>query len=108
MNARKQAKKRKEKSQPGLPRVPLGHGRSTSMPLGVSGHMMSLSSVALQKRSGNGKDSRGGGEVVCGAAGGGRSAPRLPCFCPVVTVVLATPLCVVVVVGVAAAVVLGG
>lgn len=70
--------------------------------------MMSLSSVALQKRSGNGKDSRGGGEVVCGAAGGGRGAPLLPCFCPVVTVVLATPLCVVVVAVAVAAVFLGG
>lgn len=79
------------------------------MPLGVSGHMMSLSSVALQKRSGNGKDSSGGGEVVCAATGGSRGAPLLPCFCPVVTVVLATPLWVVVVVVAAeAAVVLGG
>lgn len=90
--------------------MPLGHGRSTSMPLGVSGHMMSLSSVALQKRSGNGKDSSGGGEVVCGTTGGGLGAPLLPCFCPVTMVVLATPLCVVVVVEAAAVatVVLGG
>lgn len=56
---------------------------------------MSLFSVALQKRSGRGKDSRGGGEVVCGITGGGLNAPLLS---PVVVVVLATPQCAVVVV----------
>lgn len=68
------------------------------MPLGVWGHVMSLSSVALQKRSGKGKDSRGGGEVVCGITGGGLGAPLLPSLSPVVMVVLATPQCTVVVV----------
>lgn len=65
--------------------------------------MMSLSSVALQKRSGKGKDSRGGGVVVFGTTGGALGAPLLPSFCPVVMVVLAPPQCaavVVVVVGV--------
>lgn len=65
---------------------------------------MSLSSVALQKRSGKGKDSRGGGVVVFGTTGGALGAPLLPSFCPVVVVVvLAPPQCaavVVVVVGV--------
>ncbi len=59
---------------------------------------MSLSSVASQKRSGNGKDSRGGGEVVCGITGGGLGVPLLPSLSPVVVVVLATPQCDVVVV----------
>lgn len=59
---------------------------------------MSLCSVASQKRSGKGKDSRGGGEVVCGITGGGLGAPLLPSLSPVVVVVLATPRCTVVVV----------
>ena len=59
---------------------------------------MSHSSVALQKRSGKGKDSRGGGEVVCGITGGGLGTPLLPSLSPVVVVVLATPQCAVVVV----------
>lgn len=67
---------------------------------------MSLFSVASQKRSGSGKDSRGGGEVVCGIPGGGLGAPLLPSFSPVVAVALATPRCAVVVVVVV--VVLGG
>lgn len=61
---------------------------------------MSLSSVALQKRSGRGKDSRGGGGVVFGTAGGALGAPLLPSFSPVVVVVLATPQCAAVVVAV--------
>lgn len=64
---------------------------------------MSLCSVALQKRSGRGKDSRGGGVVVFGTAGGAFGAPLLPSFSPVVMVVLVPPQCpavVVVVVGV--------
>lgn len=60
--------------------------------------MISLFSAALQKRSGRGKDSSTGGEVVCGMAGGGRGAPLLPSLCTVVVVVLATPQCSVVVV----------
>jgi len=84
--------------EPCLPRVPLGQGRSTSMPLWVWGHIMSLFSVASQKRSDKGKVSRGGGEVVCGITGGGRGAPLLPSLGPVVVVVLATPQCAVVVV----------
>lgn len=59
---------------------------------------MSLSSVALQKRSGKGKDSRGGGGVVFGTKGGALGAPLLPSLSPVVVVVLATPQCAVVVV----------
>lgn len=59
---------------------------------------MSLFSVAWQKRSGKGKDSRGGGEVVCGITGGGLGAPLLPSLSPVVVVVLVTPPCTVVVV----------
>lgn len=59
---------------------------------------MSLFSVASQKRSGKGKDSRGGGEVVCGITGGGLGAPLPPSLSPVVVVVLATPQCTVVVV----------
>lgn len=59
---------------------------------------MSLLSVASQKRSGKGKDSRGGGEVVSGITGGGLGAPLLPSLSPVVVVVLATPQCTVVVV----------
>lgn len=81
-----------------LPRVPLGQGRSTSMPLWVWGHSMSLSSVASQKRLSKGKDSRVGGEVVCGITGGGLGAPLLPSLCAVVVVVLTTPRCTVVVV----------
>lgn len=70
---------------------------------------MSLSSVALQKRSGRGKDSRGGGGVVFGTAGGALGAPLLPSFSPVVVVVvlLATPQCAAAVVA-AVGVVLGG
>lgn len=67
---------------------------------------MSLSSVALQKRSGKGKDSRGGGEVVFGITGGSLGAPLLPCLSPVVVVVLATPHCGVAVVVVVVVVVL--
>ncbi len=52
------------------PRVPLGQGRSTSMPLCVCGHCMSLSSTLSQKRSGGGKDSSEGGVVVWGSAAG--------------------------------------
>lgn len=59
---------------------------------------MSLFSVALQKRSGKGKDSRGGGEVVCGITGGGLGALLLPSLSTVVVVVLAAPQCAVVVV----------
>lgn len=58
---------------------------------------MSLFSVALQNRSGKGKDSRGGGEVVCGITGGGLGARLLPSLSTVV-VVLAAPQCAVVVV----------
>lgn len=59
---------------------------------------MSLSSVALQKRSGNGKDSRGGGGVVFGTTGGALGAPLLPSLSPVVVVALATPRCAAVLV----------
>lgn len=59
---------------------------------------MSLFSTTSQKRSGRGKDSRGGGEVVCRITGGGLGAPLLPSLSPVVVVVLATPQCAVVVV----------
>ena len=76
----------------------MGHGRSTSMPLWVWGHRMSLFSVASQKRSGRGKLSRGGGTVVWRTSEGGFTAPLLPSLGPVGVVVLATPLCIVVVV----------
>lgn len=59
---------------------------------------MSLFSVALQKRSGKGKDSRGGGEVVCGITGRGLGVPLLRSLYPVVVVLLSTPQCTVVVV----------
>lgn len=78
------------------------------MPRGVWGHTMSRSSVALQKRSGRGKDSRGGGGVVLGTTGGALGAPLLPSFSPVLVVVLAPPQCSAVVVVVAAVVLLWG
>lgn len=59
---------------------------------------MSLFSIALQKRSGKGKDSRGGGEGVCGITGRGLGAPLLRSLYPVVVVLLSTPQCTVVVV----------
>lgn len=89
---------RDKERRPCLPRVPLGQGRSTSMPLWVWGHIMSLFSIALQKRSGKGKDSRGGGEGVCGITGRGLGAPLLRSLYPVVVVLLSTPQCTVVVV----------
>lgn len=70
--------------------------------------MMSLLSVASQKRSGKGKDSSGGGDVVCGITGGGLGAPLLPSLSTAVAVVLATPLCTGVVAGMAAVVRSGG
>lgn len=78
------------------------------MPRGVWGHTMSRSSVALQKRSGRGKDSRGGGGVVLGTTGGALGAPLLPSFSPVLVVVLAPPQCSVVVVVAAVVVLLWG
>lgn len=54
---------------------------------------MSLFSVVSQKRSGRGKDSRGGWAVVWGTSRGGLGPPLLlPSLGPVVVMVFATPL----------------
>lgn len=90
-----------------LPLVPLGHGRSTSMPLCVWGHRMSLRSTLSQKRLGKGNDSRDGGVVVRDGATGGLGG-LLPTLVPVVFMVVVRPLCCAVVVVIVVVVIRGG
>lgn len=80
-----------------IPRVPLGQGRSTIIPLCVWGQLIPLASVGSQNLSGKGKKLVTGGILVVEMGGGGLG-PLLPSFVPPADVVLMGPLCDVVLV----------
>lgn len=71
-----------------VPLVPLGQGLSTSIPLCVWGHNISLFFVLSQNLSGKGKESIGA--TVSGALGGDLG-PLLPSFGPDAVVVFSKP-----------------
>lgn len=80
-----------------IPRVPLGQGRSTIIPLCVWGQLIPLASVGSQNLSGKGKKLVTGGILVVEMGGGGLG-PLLPSFVPPANVVLMGPFCDVVLV----------